>query len=446
MLLGPQRIGGKGMARSKKGSGGDGDEPNRIERARAAFAPFLADNSLSTIEEVQLKSGTSLRVLNPWGESAFALKVPDNMDELAEALNAVRLPLRLSAVWHKDTNDLEVIWTALNLSKGQREIDGRAFVFNYKGRSHDCEFGESSRRLTTIACQFAPVTMSSTNYRNLQSFAQYAVIPEERRGNFGLDKPRSFWIRNIKWNEDDIFELITNLNFYLTYFDDRSPMVLLHEPPVKSDKPIQRTRYIHGEFPKEIHGDGLDGNLLSFWISADDGDPMMRFLLYFRIIEYAATHYVDSTIRAELRKVLLAPNLKSDINGGVEKIVGAVNLNKIDDTQRFKAVVRQCVDPCLLWRDIDANMTFFTKDTKFDGGFTVKRLVAAEDTEATFKPRGLETFSDSIRKIRNALSHGKDQETSGVITPTTRNLKLFQPWVHLIATAAGEVVLYKDAS
>lgn len=58
----------------------------------------------------------------------------------------------------------------------------------------------------------------------------------------------------------------------------------------------------------------------------------------------------------------------------------------------------------------------------------------------------MDQVSDAFRKIRNALSHGKDQETTGVIRPTPKNVNLFQPWVHLISAAAGEVVLYKDVT
>lgn len=173
---------------------------------------------------------------------------------------------------------------------------------------------------------------------------------------------------------------------------------------------------------------------------------MMSFLLYFRVIEYAAIHYIDSSIRSQLRKLLKAPNINGNIDATIEGIVGSIHIQKIDDTQRFKAVLRQCVDPKLLWKDVEPNLQFFAKDTEFDGGFTVKSLVSTSDGESTFCTRGVESFSESAKKIRNALAHGKDMETAGVITPTTRNVKQLLPWVHLMATAAGEVVLYKDAT
>ncbi|RYG38875.1 MAG: hypothetical protein EON93_01125 [Burkholderiales bacterium] len=407
-----------------------------------ALAPFLKDNPPASVEV----SETAVRVVEPWGDNSLAFDLRPDFAELAEALNAIRLPKRLSALWHKDTQDLEVIWTAYKLPKSQQEIDGRKFVFNYKGKTYNCSFELSSDRTKTLGSNMIALSNSPTSFRNLQEFRTYANIPEDMRSRYGYDAPRSFWIRNVKFDDEYITELVTNLNFYLTYYDDRCPQVLVHEPR-EPDAITQRTRYVAGSFPEEIESADLDSTLLSFWNSADrTPDPMMRFLLYFRIIEYATTHYIDGAIKAELRKILLSPNLRSNIPSSLEKIVSSLTLSKIEDTQRFKALIRQCVDPKLIWRDVRANQAFFSKDTKFDGGFTVKALVHADDKEQTFCTRGLDSFSDSVRKIRNALSHGKDQETAGVITPSTRNLKLFQPWVHLIATAAGEVVLYKDAT
>ena len=97
-----------------------------LEIAKEALQPFLTDNPWSTL--VQTEPGTapvSVRVLNPWGDASFALTVPSNITHWATHLNQVRLPQRLRAIWHKDTEDLEVIWTAFNLAPAQIEIAER---------------------------------------------------------------------------------------------------------------------------------------------------------------------------------------------------------------------------------------------------------------------------------------------------------------------------------
>jgi len=413
----------------------------KLQAATKKLQPYLADNAPSSLSI----SDGAIHVIEPWDDPTLAFKIPEKNAPLIKALNGIRLPKRLSAVWHRATSDLEVIWTAYNLSASQMELASRKFSFKYKSKSFVCEFSDSSSTVITLGDHLVPLLQSPTNFRNLLDVMQFMRMPEEIKKRAGFDKPRSFWIRNIGWDEERINDLVANLNFYLTYYDDRSPQILLHDPREK-DQIALKTRYLHGPFPEEIEARELDTNLLSFWNAADRGEPSMRFLLYFRIIEYATTHYVDNSVRSELRKILMAPNLKANIQSALDSIVSSVGITKIEDVQRFKALIRHCVDPKLIWKEVKANQAFFSKDTKFDGGFTVKALVSSADSEETYCTRGLESFSESVRKIRNALAHGKDQETAGVITPTTRNLKLFLPWVHLIATAAGEVVLYKDAT
>jgi len=432
--------------RAKKNEAAQRAAAELLTSTTEQLSRFRELNPASGVEIVDVAGSPEVRVLRPWDDDSFSLTLTKNREAIIAALNAVRLPQRLSALWHSDTKDLEIIWSAYNLGPGQAEIAGRTFEFRYAGATHQCEFGTSSDRLMAIAKNIAPITRSNSDFRNLISFHNYTSMKPEDRSKFGLDQARSFWIRGVDWNEGKILELTSNLNFYLTYYDARSPMILHHEPPAKDLKPSQRTRYVAGCFPSEIDAAALDPTLLSFWVAADDHDPMMRFLLYFRIIEYAAAHFVESGVKSELKRLLLAPNLRTNLDASLAKIIGSTTPTKMDDTQRFKSVVRQCVDPALLWRDVAANRPFFSKETKFDGGFSVRALCSDKDEESTFGTRGVDYFSDAVRKIRNALSHGKDQETAGVITPTTKNLKLFQPWVHLLAIAAGEVVLYRDTA
>lgn len=173
---------------------------------------------------------------------------------------------------------------------------------------------------------------------------------------------------------------------------------------------------------------------------------MMKFILYYRMIEYCAGQFIEHSVRSELKRIISAPDMHDDIGGSVERIVNAVSLKQLEDIQRFKAVVRHNVDPRLLWQDVHANRVALSKDTTFDGGFSIKPLIGPNDDQTGFCSRSLDQFSDCLRKIRNALSHGKDQESAGVILPTPQNMDMLRPWVHLIATAAGEVVLYKDIS
>lgn len=407
-----------------------------IDEATTKLADFFAHNPYSTVEKAKSEDG--LEVIKPWNDPSLILEIDENFDALAAALNAVKLPERLSGLWHREEKRLEIIWTAFKLPKSQAELQDRKFTFTHKGVTHTCEFGKASERLLAIARQAHPRTISETNHRNIQSFSYYARFPDEQDG---LGEARSFWISDIDWNEEDVLDLANHLNFHMTYFDGLAPTVLIHaainEPMIP-----KKTRFIRGSFPKAIECTPLDENLLSFWSFADTGNPMLRFLLYYRILEYAAYHFVIDDVRDQLRKIVMSPDLRNDMSRSIGAMMGVMGATKLQDSQRLRAMARKAIEPSLLWRDLNANFDFFTKDTKFDGGFVVRAPIGKNDKEPNFGINEVERVVDRFREIRNALSHGKDQESSGVIRPTPENLNLFRPWVHLIATAAGEVVLY----
>jgi hypothetical protein len=81
----------------------------------ALFAPFLNANRLTTIDEIGPAEGCY--ITKPWGDASVAIDIPRDAAGLADALNKVVLPRRFSAIWHSDTKDFEVIWTAFKLRR-----------------------------------------------------------------------------------------------------------------------------------------------------------------------------------------------------------------------------------------------------------------------------------------------------------------------------------------
>lgn len=423
-------------------------EPAKLVEARQLLAPFLELNKNASLG-IAGPNGESLPcVLTPWGDASLVIKIPDDVEAFAAQMNLLLLPDRLSAIWHSDTSALEVIWTAYKLPAEQVEIVGRKFAFAYGGTEHECEFGPASDRLLSIARQTVPTIMSSTFFRNLHSFARYINKSEKDEDEFIIDigDPHSFWIRNLDWDEENVLDLIRSLNFYITYYDNLSPTVLVHAPQVDRKSINPKVRYITGFFPENIKGKQLDDTLINFWIAAQSGDQARKYLYYYRIIEYSSFFYLEASARAAVRKILAAPNAVDDVNSITDKVVGAIGDSKLDEYQRFASLIRDTVDADVLWAEIETNLDAFNAPTTFDGGFVLVPIVGPNCQADDFRPRGLEVFTKAIRDIRNALSHGRDQKTGMVITPTIRNLNLLQPWVYLIAAAAGEVVLYRDAS
>jgi hypothetical protein len=439
------------MADEEDGAIADAAATAFLDKAREMLAPFLAQNPAASVGPVH-DLGDDPGIRSPWGDESLAITLPGGdaaLERLAAAMNGVVLPERLSAVWHVADQALEVIWTAYQLLPTQKEIDGRKFTFIHEKVVYECEFGSSSDMLLEMARHTIPISMSESNWRNMHSFCRYTTN-QGREGDdeqlYDLDKPRSFWVRNFDLTRDDAFDVIQHLNFYLTYYDDRSPYVFLHnqEPP-STIKP--RVRYVSERFPETINSRPLDDILLNFWVAVQEArDVVVRFLYCFRIIEYASFFYLEASAKSSVRKILSAPDAADNISVLTERLISALNESKLDEYAQFNSIIKDTVDAKKLWREMSQNIDAFCAETIFDGGFRLAPLVAANCSEDQFIVRGVETFAKSIKDIRNALSHGRDKKSTFVITATQRNLNLLRPWLNLIELAAGEVLLYKDVA
>ncbi|MFW2341104.1 hypothetical protein [Brevundimonas sp.] len=442
-----------GETMTEAGSDDANGHPDAMPNLDETFAAFLHSNPSSRIvtfppPDVDARVSDNRDaglVLAPWGDESLAFVVPDQPAEIADVLNVLVLPEQLSAVWHTDSKKLEVIWTARKLTDVLQPIVGRKFRFNFRGKNHECEFARSSDRLLTLAKFIQPLSTSETFFRNLQSFAAFVDQGEDERDG-AYDQPKSFWISNIEWDPSETIEIIKHLNFYLTYFDNQSPYVIVHDISKDSIGLAQKTRYIKKSFPSDISATEMDQNLLTYWEAAPRTNQVMQFIIYYRMIEYCSMQYVDHSVRAEIKRLVSAPDVRDSIGDVVDGIINAVNKKTLDEPSKLKSVIRNTVDPKHIWADIKESIEFFSEEQEFEGGFRVRALVGATEVEEGFCKRGLDQFTDTLRRIRNALSHGKDHETDGVILPTQRNMEMLRPWVHLIATAAGEVALYKGVS
>jgi hypothetical protein len=417
----------------------------------AELAVFVQQNPHAQILRAE-GSSSNFVIDRPWGDEAVRINLPMERDKITLALNKVMLPPPFSAIWHHETSRFEVIWTAFRLSEDLNEVSNRSFTFEQSGLELTCSFGASSDELTTILKHCFPYKAvgSPPNFRNTTSFNAYASAREKKDEGSdgfpkGLDQPRSFWIEGLPavFDEQAMIDIVRNINFFLRYYDHRSPTVLIHTEE-NAESNIQPVRYIEGKFPEKIVCGDLDETMLQFWSAAAGGNEILRYMLYWRVIEYAAFHFMNEKAKLSIRKILTSPSKSSDLDGTISKIAAAVSSSNMDDVPKFNELLKAAVDPSILWMEIEANKNAFSSSFIMDGGYEVPALVGVNETYETFSVQGLTKVSFNLRKIRNCLSHGQDQGSAGVILPTTRNLRRLRPWVHLIGKAAGEVVLYRD--
>lgn len=415
---------------------------------QTALEPFLQRNQSSELAE---DGDGGIFVQKPWGDRTLALLVPDEEQErntLFETLNSCFLPEKYSAIHHVEENLLEVTWTAYKLNSASADTADRAFDFVYKGKTHACRFGAATEKLLAISSCAAPVSNSTaTNYRNLMSFILYDRKESGDHDNpaiRSLSEPRSFFIelQDLEWENVD--DLVVHLNAYMSYYDTKSPQILIHEQ-ISTELPT-RDRYLHGSFPGHILAREIDKNALTYWREATlSSNEIMSFLTCYRIVEYLAFHFIEVQTKSKIRRVLSSPHALTDLDRTMRSVVESLSTkNATEDIPKAQNLVCETLDLQLVWKEIEKHKEFFCQSTDFDGGYTVKSLIKDKDSFETFSNNGVRSMLDRLRGIRNALSHGQDQQTRSVIRPTAHNNQIIRPWLNLIEIIAGEAMLNSE--
>lgn len=427
--------------------------PLNLELAKAHLKNFLEQNQFSEIKEQaegkeRGPDESGFCVASPWGDPTIEVRIPTDYSALFEALNNVLLPERFAAIWHLDTKLFEIIYTAFPLRGTQEDVSKRKFTFRFDGKDYDCKFDKSSGRLLTIAEHYVWKSMSLTNHRNLQSFRYFV---ESKKGG-GMDAfpkdavPTSLWISGFDWDQEKAAELAMHLNFYMSYFDTRSPTINVFPPKQESSTQKETDRYIAGYFPEKIVGRQMNSNLLHYWSQSHSGDAFRRFLYAYQIVEYASFYFVEESARRALRKALAQPHIHHELDRVIVEVMDSLSETKNWEGQKMQKLLKAAVDPKIIWKTINANREYFSKLQIFDGGFQLRAIVAEKTTEETFCHNWEGDFCKTLRDIRNALSHGKEQTMSSVIAPTVVNFNRFSPWVSVMSVVAGEVMVYRDAA
>lgn len=228
------------------------------------------------------------------------------------------------------------------------------------------------------------------------------------------------------------------------YFDKETALVEIHENlPVESEQK-ESDRYRHGTFPDEIVGRPLDPFLLGLWQNSVYSSIRLRFLYCYQILEYAAFYHIKEGTLRTIKRVVSAPNASMYMDDAVRQIADVMSEERMNDEAKIAYMVQQLVDPDLLWKEIEPNLGFLCRESEFDGGFKIPALVRASCDSDEFRSVWHPKFIDSVRKIRNALVHGRESRMSGVISPTRRNDDLLRPWLAPLSATALQAILYWD--
>ena len=405
---------------------------------RAKLQGFLSRNPEADIRIGEHEPSVS----RLWGDEAIEIPLRNDDDELIEALNAVRLPPRFTAIWHEDTGEFEVIFTVLR--KEDRFLE-RRFEFHHRGICHHCSFEPSSQRLRAIARNARPSgALSRPDFRNLQPYYRFERALEEHPDSVYVKggRPTSFWIRGINGYDDDrIGDLVRNINFHMSYFDGDTPTIMIHEDSWAPDN-VHDHSQPSGYFPDIISGQDIDQHLLILWESAWTGDPFLRFIQYYQILEYAGFYYVKDEVRRAIERAITAPDAMVQPEKVAQQVLDAISEEKRTHEQKINAMIEDCVDPREMWGILGGSLADFSEEVELDGGFTLPAIVSASTSCEDFVKSWNRQFSSSLHQVRNALVHARETRQSTMIAPTTANHARLSPWLLPLSQTAARVMLY----
>ena len=382
-----------------------------------------------------------------WNEDTFQLVFSE--DEELSILQDVFLPKELYGIYTKDC--YEFIFQPL--AKEYHCLD-RKFSFSYKGRQYNAYYGSPSKSFQLIAKAFTQksieVDETKINYRNIKPFSDYYHqndLPDNQRILYSKLIPINFFVKgpieNLKHLEREI--LLQHINFYMTYFDRKSPWILIEENKASEEYIIPCLSQEDPEFPSEISFTEIDEDLLKVLsIARMAPTTRLQYLYYFQVLEYAAYYFVEEDFRNKISNILHSPDLlvKTDIYS--RRLIDEFQnkyYNDNSDSYRLYNVINKYCEYKKIRNELLANKDYFIKDVNFDGGFVIKKLFKDEKQIQGGLPNTMQDIKTNIEKIRNVLVHIRESHENKVILPTSKNEELIKPYLYLLRRIAEEVAM-----
>lgn len=419
-----------------------------IDKEAAAVPAILAEFAKINPEASVTEEDDRYTVSKPWGDDTLSFNFDSTSPDVIDALNSVRLPPRLSAVWHRDTCDLEIVYGFLNKN---RDECNRSFRFHFKGSTYQCEYALSSDRLKCLALAAnEEKPPSETSYRNIVAIRHFLklVNQEQAPGKEAFEenfKLISFWIRGLKVNEDELTDIARHLNFYMVYFDRRTPTVLLHHDAKEKTIGSIPDRYPKQKFPDEIRALEVDQFLLGLWEGARrTNDTSREYIYHYQILEYLSFYFIREEISKQIRKIIRSPDIDTRFDEYAKSILDIVTDDKVTQDQKIHILIKDYVNLEDVWEILEKNKEFFSTQQTFDGGLALDPLFDKSIKFQTFSKTGALTLSNHFKTIRNHLVHARESRHSGCITSSRKNDALLRPWIWALEEVTKQLITYAD--
>lgn len=391
---------------------------------------FLINNKdVKNIEETD-----HINFENLWGDDTFICRFDKNRD--FSPLKNVELPNEFAGILHKDKNCLELIYGII--PKTEKTTD-RKFKFHFDNLEFEGSFEKPSECVNLLASGFRVTDIASdTNYRNLRVFNDYSK-PNQSEGlkKFYSDKnPTSFFVKgDFSKINNDFIKLAKHLNFYMRYFDRKTPIILIFNADKEIEKFNLPCHTAIEEFPDTIKGRKIEPVILDLLHVANETPNIrLKYIFYYQILEYCSYYHLNEGLKRKLNNIVKNPNVLNNSEHYSRQIIEEFKnyFKTNDDKQKLEKLVLDFCEYEDIKLEIKCNHVYYSQDIVFDGGFKVLAIIKNED-EAENPPKEiLKNIIDRIDKIRNVLVHIRESRENQVILPTSKNNHQLTPYLYLI--------------
>ena len=383
-----------------------------------------------------------ININNLWNDKTFHLRYSkkENLDLFSDII----LPEEFSAIIHKKHNKIEFIYAPVK--NVEKEI-GRKFDFQHNSEAYVISFEEPSETLKKIAKGFKILEQSGdSRYRNLRYFRDY-YREDQNEGMKAFFKDRTpinMFISGNLQKITDIQEFAKTINFYLRYYDRRSPTITIIKENFDDGEFNQHCINDENKFPNHINSVQIEPVILDlFQIAIETPNNRLKYLFYYQVLEYCSYYYLNENLKRKLKNIIRTPDIINNSEKYSRNIIEEFkdHFKSNDDRVKLEKLISEHCEFEDVKNEIEANKEYFSKELEFDGGFKLRSLITEEHNFDKPPKDIMKSIVDRIDKIRNVLVHIRESRENKVIFPTKKNNHQLLPYIYLIRRIAETIAI-----
>jgi len=386
-----------------------------------------------------------------WNDEDVRFVFDPSEVELLKDINHVAFRPQFDAIFHVDTNELELFYGyLLPEEEPDKSFMNRNFELYFAGQKYNCSYREPSNRLFQFAKRMRRLPVFGQNVASqliaFKDAQQLEKLPEKAKAYYTERVPRSFFISTTSSAilDIDLTQLARHINFHMSYYDRKSPVInIRREEMAEKSKQVVPMRFLAGTFPDAMSIHEIDDFILQLIEVAKESSPRFAFIYYYQVFEYAGFYFVDQKAKKEIRQFLRDPAMIMCPEEKVGELLTVLSDLQHSDEVKMQKVIEEFCDPDGLWGDVENDKDFFSKDVLFDGGFNLSALISGDGSKENWRATWMPKLFTHLTKVRNCLVHAREKRQSQVILPTKTNSDKIKRYLPLIRRLAEQIALSK---